>query len=1291
MKHNGSNGWSRLFQFATLGSTSTMGYGSAVEVSLNNVNGETRGVEIWYLHYLQGLAYYHCGDLTKPTPDPPTPPTPDPVADRKREMRSAWLATVFCMDWPKDTDRGTSAESEAAMKADMIAYLDAFKAANLNTVHFQVRSMCDAMYQSSYEPWSSYLTGARGTAPSWDPLAFVVEEGHKRGLRVEAWVNPYRFSKGAEWNAPEDAEAKLHLLSYTNGDNTISILDPAQDWTINRITNVCKEIITNYNVDGLVFDDYFYPEGIPTTSAAGDYVEWQNSGTSMTMADWRRDNVNRMVKAVYQMVQANRADCTFGVSPAGAACTDASVAAKHGVEPLATGAYDWQYNGIFSDPVQWLEDASIDYISPQLYWSMTHPTNAFGALTEWWTKVAKQFGRHHYASQDITGSINKGIDPGDASTYEEILNQVSANRACNTDASVGSVLFSAKYLKDMASSESFNAYLAQNVFTRVALPPVLTWKEKANYAKPENLGKNEAGLSWSAVSQDALCRYAVYAVPANTTLEGAQGTEGGIHSAYLLGVTYGTSFELPADKQSGFWYAVTAIDAAHNEYDAATLGAPDPEEVEYREDPVGDLAGLGYFHKKGENGLWYFRDLTNAVGKDFVVLHSFDDNYKKYEGFKDNYFLKWILEESGCRAWYVRKSTPEGSISLPYWPSIKNGAMMDSDNYTYAEHFTVGGGFVNPTAHDYKLVMLPVEKDEEFAPKGLAEFTTLDFSTYGTEIATGATHTVNGVEVPLYYFTGVEDLTGLGYFTALTKLNVSHQRYGYNTGATNYVTADGRQYTQHSMLSSADLSRNTLLEEVYLDYNSLTSLDVTKLGLLRVLNVSTNAKLASLDISQNTSLADLRLEHDWEFMHLKADATNNRNMKYLQIFDTMYGYNQQTGGMPNNAFQTEVIDQMPNLEVLHAFSMYIDKLDVSGLKNLRSLWLHKSQWGNRQYPKGNWLHTLDLSQNLELRDLHVQNMHLASLNINSPYLGEDYGYEPEVEIVGANTPGVEVQNNYRRISADLAKYEQNGKYFYVYYLRTQRLSSMSENEPMLIDKQGNYQIHHYDHYEGDHSEANETHEMSISLDESLQTDGFDPSRVSNWRIANPVNEADLATKGVLLHSVATDATVLPVVNSSMASKEDIPNFTYLSDWNSNDKGFAPASAMGEIVVLKAIVSTSPLSGAPTDVPAAVCYDYDMRGEALREAQQGEAQGAKRKVNIANAEKYVGTFYLDIAYPDLESIPTDVIDTMAGEKQVESVTYTDVAGRMSARPFSGMNIITFHYSDGTSKVVKKVLR
>ena len=338
----------------------------------------------------------------------------------KREVRSVWMATVWALDWPSSTS------STTAQKNEMVKYLDVLQKNNFNAIYFQVRTMSDAFYKSSYEPWSSYLTGTRGKDPGWDPLAFVVEECHKRGMECHAWVNPYRFSTGSNWSTAQDQALKSAgmLLAYTKSDGkTTTILNPGLESVRKRIVDVCKEIISNYDVDGLVFDDYFYPEGIPVTSSAGDYDLWQKSGASMTFGDWRRNNVNQMVADVYNMVQQQKPYVRFGISPAGAACTSAAVAAKHGIDrcPVAS---DWQYDGIFSDPVAWLEAGTIDYISPQLYWKTNHKTNPFGPMTKWWSYVAKHFGRHHYASHSISFLNSSNT----ASDWEEIGKQVQFSR-----------------------------------------------------------------------------------------------------------------------------------------------------------------------------------------------------------------------------------------------------------------------------------------------------------------------------------------------------------------------------------------------------------------------------------------------------------------------------------------------------------------------------------------------------------------------------------------------------------------------------------------------------------------------------------------------------------------------------------------------------------------------------------------------------------------------------------------------------------------------------------------------
>lgn len=476
----------------------------------------------------------------------------------KREVRSVWMATVWALDWPISTS------STTAQKNEMVKYLDVLQKNNFNAVYFQVRTMSDAFYKSSYEPWSSYLTGTRGKDPGWDPLAFVVEECHKRGMECHAWVNPYRFSTGSNWSTAQDQALKSAgmLLAYTKSDGkTTTILNPGLESVRKRIVDVCKEIISNYDVDGLVFDDYFYPKGIPVTSSAGDYDLWQKSGASMTFGDWRRNNVNQMVADVYKMVQQQKPYVRFGISPAGAACTSAAVAAKHGIDrcPVAS---DWQYDEIFSDPVAWLEAGTIDYISPQLYWKTNHKTNPFGPMTKWWSYVAKHFGRHHYASHSIS-FLNSSNTTSD---WEEIGKQVQFSRDYTENEAPGAVFYSAAYVTGKKQS-GFGEWLQVNKFQNKALTPAIDWK-KSDLEKVQvsALNKRATVLSWTGVDN---VRYSVYAVPESVNVETL---DSNIPAEYLLGVSYKTTYTMPDDKKSGYNYAVCVLDRYGNEYEPVYYG-----------------------------------------------------------------------------------------------------------------------------------------------------------------------------------------------------------------------------------------------------------------------------------------------------------------------------------------------------------------------------------------------------------------------------------------------------------------------------------------------------------------------------------------------------------------------------------------------------------------------------------------------------------------------------------------------------------------------------------------------
>ena len=478
----------------------------------------------------------------------------------KREFRSAWVATVWCLDWPSQGAGPTK------QMAEMDRLLDSLQANNFNAVNFQVRSMCDAMYRSSIEPWSSYLTGTRGQDPGFDPLQYVVEGCHKRGMECHAWVNPYRWSTGTNWNTAYDQELKEEGWLLTHG--TTVILDPGQQRTIDRIVAVCKDIITNYDVDGILYDDYFYPSGIPADASAQDYGEWQASGTTLSFGDWRRDNVNRMVRAVYDMIQETRPEVRYGISPAGVAASSRSVADKYGVEPCPTGS-DWQYNSIFSDPLAWISSQSIDYISPQVYWPFGHSSNDYGKISGWWGKIAAHFGRQVYISSSISGITNSSTEV----QYKEYADEVEFNRTSSVDGNPGAIFYSCKYLYAF-NRNSLAHYLKNTVFTRPALPPAMPWKEGYNPGAVQNLERTGNSICWDGYDN---VRYSVYAFPntMNTATFAGQ-------IDYLLGMTYEPEYEIPSQFQQGYQFAVCVLDRVGNEWEPAFLIA----ELEQLDNPV---------------------------------------------------------------------------------------------------------------------------------------------------------------------------------------------------------------------------------------------------------------------------------------------------------------------------------------------------------------------------------------------------------------------------------------------------------------------------------------------------------------------------------------------------------------------------------------------------------------------------------------------------------------------------------------------------------------------------------
>lgn len=312
--------------------------------------------------------------------------------EKDEEIRGVWVSTVSNIDIGQHT-------TDAAYKNEIIKILNRIQSLNMNTVFFQVRSMNDAMYPSDLAPYSRYIKGAQGLGLDWDILRFVIDEAHKRGLELHAWLNPYRVANMESSTSIEQMLATLHeenfakknpeyVLKQSNakaGDSASFILDPGIPEVRDYLNDVIEELLNNYpDVDGIHFDDYFYV----TTSDDAQTFTNNNPTNISSLAAWRRNNVDLMIKSVYDLVKDFNSDndkkVKFGVSPGGI------WANKSSAIPEGSNTTGWQsYASLFADTRKWVKEEWLDYIVPQIYWDFAYAPAAFETLVDWWADVAR--------------------------------------------------------------------------------------------------------------------------------------------------------------------------------------------------------------------------------------------------------------------------------------------------------------------------------------------------------------------------------------------------------------------------------------------------------------------------------------------------------------------------------------------------------------------------------------------------------------------------------------------------------------------------------------------------------------------------------------------------------------------------------------------------------------------------------------------------------------------------------------------------------------------------------------
>jgi uncharacterized lipoprotein YddW (UPF0748 family) len=296
----------------------------------------------------------------------------------KKEFRGVWVATVDNIDWPPMPT--TSSELQ---KTSFIKLLDMHKRNGINAVVVQVRPAADAFYFSTYEPWSQWLTGVQGKAPNpyYDPLAFMINETHKRDMEFHAWLNPYR----AVFNMKKSNITTMHVTrkhpSWFIAYGDKKYFDPGNKEAQNFVTNVVKDIVTRYQVDAIHMDDYFYPYRI-TGKEFPDNKTYAQYGKGMSKDAWRRSNTDSIIVSIGKVIKQANEKCRFGISPFGVWRNfkeDSLFGSK-------TSAFQTNYDDLYADILLWMRKGWIDYVTPQIYWEIGHPLCDFNTLAEWWAK-----------------------------------------------------------------------------------------------------------------------------------------------------------------------------------------------------------------------------------------------------------------------------------------------------------------------------------------------------------------------------------------------------------------------------------------------------------------------------------------------------------------------------------------------------------------------------------------------------------------------------------------------------------------------------------------------------------------------------------------------------------------------------------------------------------------------------------------------------------------------------------------------------------------------------------------
>ncbi|GBF74109.1 hypothetical protein PA598K_02440 [Paenibacillus sp. 598K] len=470
------------------------------------------------------------------------------VEQPKHELRAAWIASVEQIDWPKTYD-------PEQQRRDFIALLDFHQSMGMNAVVVQIKPTADAFYRSELAPWSHWLTGEQGKDPGYDPLAFMIEEAHKRNLEFHAWLNPYRISMHNDASRlTEDHPARLNpdwVMSYGGR----LYFDPGHPEVIDYITRSVDEVVANYDVDAIHFDDYFYPNRFDGTGYP-DQQTYEQFGDGYTDINaWRRHNVDTLIEGLNASIKAQKPYVKFGISPFG-------VWRNKSVDPLGsdTTAGQPSYDNLHADIRKWVLEGWIDYVAPQIYWNFGFSPAAYEVLVKWWDDLIAEHDAdvHLY----IGHAAYKVEDNENFTDPYEIINQMRYN--LNFDHVHGSIQFTTR---DLLAKTHLQQILRQYQ-QQPALVPAMPWLGGAQPAAPEQLSGTyrhpSMELRWTDADEQT-AYYVIYRAEGETTPSTADPSQ--IHAVVRKGT--GSASYTDSEVISGrtYTYVVTAVDRLHHESD----------------------------------------------------------------------------------------------------------------------------------------------------------------------------------------------------------------------------------------------------------------------------------------------------------------------------------------------------------------------------------------------------------------------------------------------------------------------------------------------------------------------------------------------------------------------------------------------------------------------------------------------------------------------------------------------------------------------------------------------------